>query len=185
MKKRCSWCSNDDIYRRYHDDEWGVPVYDDRGLFEFLILESAQAGLSWITILKRREGYRESFYDFDVEKVSKMSNADVERLMRYEGIVRHRGKIESAINNAKKFIEIQKEFGSFSKYIWSYVDNTPLLNSSTGGDIVTETPLSKEISKDLKKRGFKFVGPTIIYAYMQAMGIVDDHEVGCYKYKRS
>ena len=174
--KRCSWCGEDPLYVKYHDEEWGVPVYDDQKLFEFLILEGAQAGLSWITILKRREGYRKAFANFDPVKVSKFSKKKVENLMKDEGIIRNRLKIESAIKNAKAFLKIQKEFGSFSKYQWGFVGGKPIKNKyKTLKGIPAETEISKALSKDLKKRGFSFVGPTIIYAHMQAVGMVNDH----------
>lgn len=176
-KKRCTWAGSDEIYIRYHDDEWGVPTHDDRLLFEMLVLESFQAGLSWITILKKRENFKMAFDDFDVRKVADYDEEKVEELRSNEGIIRHKGKITSAINNAHVFIEIQEEFGSFDEYIWGF----------TGGEIIkaeflTESDLSKEISKDLKKRGMKFVGPTIIYSYLESIGVIDNHQEDCFKF---
>ena len=176
-KKRCTWAGSDEIYIRYHDDEWGVPTHDDRLLFEMLVLESFQAGLSWITILKKRENFKMAFDDFDVRKVADYDEEKVEELRSNEGIIRHKGKITSAINNARVFIEIQDEFGSFDEYIWGF----------TGGEIIkaeflTESDLSKEISKDLKKRGMKFVGPTIIYSYLESIGVIDNHQEDCFKF---
>ena len=179
--KRCSWCSEDELYKKYHDCEWGVPVYDDRKLFEFLILEGAQAGLSWITILKKRKAYREAFCDWDFEKVAKFGEEDMERLMLNEGIVRNRLKILSAVRNAKVFIKIRDEFGSFSKYLWEFVDGNVVRNNiGNSGDVPVKSELPKRVSKNLTKRGMNFVGPTIIYAFLQAVGVVDDHEAGCF-----
>ncbi|WP_228550549.1 DNA-3-methyladenine glycosylase I [Endozoicomonas sp. OPT23] len=181
---RCSWCTDDPLYIQYHDEEWGVPCHDDQKLFEFLILEGAQAGLSWITILKRREGFRKAFAGFDVKKVAKFSEDDIERLLQDEGIIRNRLKVNSAITNAKAFIKIQKEFGSFDEYIWSFVGDEPIRNQwQSMSDVPVTTPESDAMSKDLKKRGFKFVGSTICYAYMQAMGMVDDHLISCPSYQ--
>lgn len=179
--KRCFWVDEkSEIYVKYHDEEWGVPKYDDKELFELLILESFQAGLSWITVLKKREAFRKAFDDFDVDKVASYNSNKVEELLQNEGIIRSRGKIEAAIGNAKIFIEIQKEFGSFSNYIWGFTDGKIIkLNSDT---IPVSTPLSDTISKDLKKRGMKYVGTVIIYSYLQAIGVVNDHEKGCFKY---
>ena len=178
MKTRCSWLNLDEeIYIKYHDEEWGVPSHDDKKLFEMLILESFQAGLSWLTILKKRENFRLAFDGFDVLKVSKYDNNKIEELISDEGIIRHKGKISAAINNANVFIEIQKEFGSFDKYIWGFVDNKIIK-----AEYKTESDLSKEISKDLKKRGMKFVGPTIIYSYLESIGIIDNHEMDCFRY---
>lgn len=180
MTNRCSWCGEDPLYVKYHDEEWGVPVYDDRVLFEFLILESAQAGLSWISILKRRENYREAFLGFDPKKVSKLTEDDVESLVKNEGIIRNRKKIESAIGNAKVFLDIQKEFGSFSKYLWDFTGGQVILgHAKTLEEVPAKTELSERLSKDLKKRGMKFVGPTIMYAYLQAVGLVNDHILSC------
>jgi DNA-3-methyladenine glycosylase I len=184
QKKRCKWCGTDPVYVRYHDKEWGVPVYNDRKLFEFLTLEGAQAGLSWITILKRRSGYKKAFANFDPKKVSKFSKAKVNSLLKDEGIIRNRLKVESTIKNAKAFLEVQKEFGSFSKYQWSFVGGKPIKNKrKTMKDIPAKTELSDAFSKDLKKRGFSFVGSTIIYAHMQAVGMVNDHVTSCFRYK--
>ncbi|MBS1530778.1 MAG: DNA-3-methyladenine glycosylase I [Bacteroidetes bacterium] len=176
--KRCLWPGTDELYMKYHDEEWGKEVHDDKKLFEFLILESAQAGLSWITILRRREGYRKAFADFDVHQVAKFTEKDVERLMQDTGIIRNRAKIESAINNAQKFIEIQQEFGSFDKYMYSFMpDGKPIINQHEKAP--ASTPISDAISKDMKKRGFKFFGTTIAYAHMQAVGMVNDHLPDC------
>jgi len=180
MTTRCSWCGDDPLYVKYHDEEWGVPVYDDRVLFEFLILESAQAGLSWISILKRRENYREAFHGFDPERVAKMTQDDVEELIKNEGIIRNRKKIESAIGNARAFLDIQKEYGSFSKYLWDFAGGHVIIgHAETLEDVPVKTDLSERLSKDLKKRGMKFVGPTIMYAYLQAVGVVNDHILTC------
>jgi DNA-3-methyladenine glycosylase I len=176
--KRCSWAGTDELYMDYHDNEWGKVTHDDKKLFEFLILESAQAGLSWITILRRRDGYRKAFADFDVHKVAAFTDKDVERLMQDTGIIRNRLKILAAISNAKLFIGIQKEFGSFDKYLYSFMpDGKPIINHSN--TIPASTPISDAISKDMKKRGFKFFGTTICYAHMQATGMVNDHIDGC------
>ena len=183
--KRCTWCEGlYDDYVKYHDEEWGVPVHDDRKHFEFLILEGAQAGLSWSTILKRRDGYRKAFADFDPVLVAEYGDAKYESLLQDPSIIRNRLKIRSAINNAKKFLEVQKEFGSFDSYIWKFTGGKPLVNSwEKMSDIPAKTELSDRVSKDLKKRGFNFVGSTIIYAHLQATGIVNDHEVSCFRYK--
>jgi DNA-3-methyladenine glycosylase I len=175
--KRCSWVTDDDTYVRYHDEEWGVPTHDDRELFEMLVLESFQAGLSWITILKKRENFKEAFDEFDVEKVADYGEDKVNELRENEGIIRHKGKINAAVNNAKIFIGIQKEFGSFDEYIWSFTDGEIIKS-----EFKTESELSKTISKDLKKRGMKFVGPTIIYSYLESIGIIDNHEKDCFKF---
>lgn len=178
---RCAWCGTEQIYIDYHDKEWGIPLHDDRRLFEMLILEGMQAGLSWITVLKKREAFREAFDNFDVKKVSKYTEEKVEELMQNEKIIRNRRKITAAIANAKAFIEIQKEFGSFDKFIWDYVDNKPIVNRFKKlEEMPANTPLSDKISKDLKKRGFNFVGTTIIYSFMQAVGMVDDHITACF-----
>ena len=180
-KKRCAWCAGSDVYTAYHDEEWGRPLHDDRLLFEFLILEGAQAGLSWITILKRRDSYRAAFDDFDPEIVARYDEKKTEALMQDPGIVRNRAKIASAVNNAKRFLEVQKEFGSFDKYIWSFTDGRAIDNApKTFEDVPAETEISKKMSRDLKKRGFNFVGPTICYAFMQATGMVNDHLEGCW-----
>lgn len=178
---RCSWCGTDPLYQQYHDQEWGKPVYDDKTLFEFLILEGAQAGLSWITILRRRESYRKAFADFDVEKVAAFTQEDVDRLMQDPGIIRNKLKVAAAISNAAAFIKVQQEFGTFSKYIWGFMpDGKPLLNmfESLQG-VPARTEISDAISKDMKKRGFKFFGTTICYAHMQATGMVNDHILNC------
>ena len=181
---RCSWCGDDPLYVRYHDEEWGVPVHDDRTWFEFLILEGAQAGLSWLTILRRREGYRRAFEGFDVEKVAAFGEDDVERLLRDSSIIRNRAKIGAAVSNARAFLAVQEEFGSFDSYIWEWVGGSPIQNSWRRlEDVPASTPLSERISKDLKRRGFAFVGPTIIYAHMQATGMVNDHLVNCPRHR--
>lgn len=178
---RCPWCGDDPLYVKYHDEEWRRLVTDDHTLFEFLTLESAQAGLAWITILRKREGYREASHNFDVEKVAAMTEDDVERIMKFDGIVRNRRKIQSAISNAQLFIEIQKEFGSFFNYLRSFFHGDfPIVNHpATMADIPVTSPESDAIAKDMKKRGFKFFGSTICYAYLQATGFVDDHLDGC------
>jgi DNA-3-methyladenine glycosylase I len=176
--KRCSWCGNDPLYMKYHDEEWGKETHDDKILFEFLILESAQAGLSWITILRRREAYRKAFANFDVKKVAAFDEEDVERLMHNEGIIRNRSKIVTTISNARLFMDVQKEFGSFDQYLYSFMPNGKAINNQPGA-IPVSTPISDAISKDMKKRGFKFFGTTICYAYMQATGMVNDHVVDC------
>lgn len=184
--KRCAWAEKQlDAYKAYHDTEWGVPVYDDKKLFEFLILEGAQAGLSWLTILKRREGYRKAFAGFDVEKVARFDVKKIEELMQDAGIIRNRLKIEAAISNARVFISIQKEFGSYSTYMWNFVDGKPIQNKFRHiSELPATTPLSDAISKDLKKRGMKFVGSTIIYAHMQATGMVNDHTTDCFRHRQ-
>lgn len=176
--KRCTWCGTDPVYMKYHDEEWGKTTHDDKLLFEFLVLESAQAGLSWITILRRRENYRKAFAGFDVHKVAAFNNEDVERLMQDAGIIRNRLKIIAAIKNAQLFIEVQKEFGSFDKYLYSFMPNGKPINNLSGSTPAS-TDISDAISKDMKKRGFKFFGTTICYAYMQATGMVNDHVPGC------
>jgi DNA-3-methyladenine glycosylase I len=180
--QRCSWPSTElDI--AYHDKEWGVPVHDDRVLFEFLILEGAQAGLSWSTILKRRENYRRAFAGFDPEKVARFDAARRARLMKDEGIVRNRLKIESTVSNARAFLTVQKEFGLFDRYVWGFVGGEPIQNSRKGKDIPARTPESDALSKDLQRRGLRFVGSTICYAFMQAVGMVNDHVVTCYRHR--
>jgi DNA-3-methyladenine glycosylase I len=182
---RCGWAGEESMMLNYHDTEWGVPVHDDRELFEFLVLEGAQAGLSWSTILKRREGYRVVFANFDIQTVAKFTESDFERLVQDKRIIRNKLKIRSAINNAQHFLEVQREFGSFSNYIWQFVDNKAIQNKfNTLSEIPASTPLSVDISKDLKKRGFNFVGPTICYAYMQSIGIVNDHITSCFRYRQ-
>ncbi|MBE6498839.1 MAG: DNA-3-methyladenine glycosylase I [Methanobrevibacter sp.] len=177
-KTRCSWATDvEEIYIRYHDEEWGIPTHDDRELFEMLVLESFQAGLSWITILKKRGNFRKAFDDFDVEKVAEYGEDKVNELRENAGIIRHNGKIASAISNAKVFIDIQKEFGSFDNYIWRFTDGKIIK-----GEYLTESELSQKISKDLKKRGMKFVGPTIIYSYLESIGIIDNHQENCFKF---
>jgi DNA-3-methyladenine glycosylase I len=179
--KRCFWVDeNSEIYTKYHDEEWGIPKHDDHELFELLILESFQAGLSWITILKKRENFRKAFDNFDIQKVANYNNEKIAELLSNTGIIRSKNKILSAINNAKIFMQIQKDFGSFANYIWSFTDNKVLKN--TTGKIITSSSLSDEISKDLKKRGMKYVGTVIIYSYLQAIGIIDDHDQNCFKY---
>ena len=181
--RRCRWPSTElDI--AYHDNEWGVPVHDERVLFEFLILEGAQAGLSWSTILKKRENYRKAFAGFDPRKVARFTAAKKKQLMKNEGIVRNRLKIDSAVTNAQAFLALQKEFGSFDRYIWQFVGGKPVKNSRKGGDIPARTPQSDAMSKDLKKRGFRFVGSTICYAFMQATGMVNDHLTSCFCYRK-
>ena len=183
-KRRCEWGTVSQIYIDYHDNEWGVPIHDDRTLFEFLILEGAQAGLSWETVLKKRENYRKAFSNFDPVKVSRYSDKKVEALMGNKGIIRNSLKITSAINNAKRFLEVQKEFESFETYIWQFVNGKPITNRFKSiQEIPATTKESDAMSKDLKKRGFTFVGPTICYAHMQATGMVNDHIVGCFRYK--
>ncbi len=182
--ERCPWCLKDEMYIKYHDEEWGVPVFEDRKQFEFIVLESAQAGLSWYTVLSRRERYREAYLGFDPEKVANFKEKDVEKLLNNPGIIRNRMKIEASVTNAKAFMEIGKEFGSFSKYIWSFVDGKPVINGYNSiYEIPAETELSLSISKDLKKRGFRFFGPKIVYAHLQAVGIVNDHIRSCFRYK--
>lgn len=179
--KRCAWAGEDELYCRYHDEEWGVPCHEDRKLFEMLNLEGAQAGLSWITILRKRENYRRAFDGFDIDKILAYDNNKVEELLQNAGIVRNRLKIQSVITNAKAFRAVQEEFGSFHSYLWSYVGGTPIRNHwKDMSEIPARTELSDRISKDLKKRGFKFVGSTIVYAYMQAVGLVNDHLAYCF-----
>ena len=179
---RCDWCGTEPIYVRYHDTEWGVPVHDDRRLFEFLVLEGAQAGLSWLTILRKREAYREAFHDFEVERVARFTPQKVESLLKNERIVRNRLKIESAIRNARAFIAVQEEAGSFDTYQWRFVDGQPLQNRPrTVKHIPARTPISDALSADLKRRGFSFVGSTIMYAHMQAVGMVNDHIANCFR----
>jgi DNA-3-methyladenine glycosylase I len=185
MKQRCQWClNNGEIYIDYHDKEWGVPVHDDRHFFEHIVLEGAQAGLSWITILKRRENYRKAFDNFDVKKVAGYDEEKIEELILDAGVIRNRLKIKSAIKNAKVFMAIQKEFGSFDKYFWGFTDGKVIDNKiKTMKDIPATSELSDTISKDLKKRGMSFIGSTIIYAMMQSVGMVNDHEISCFRYK--
>lgn len=182
-KHRCGWCKGDALYEAYHDEEWGVPVKDDDTLFEFLILETFQAGLSWITVLKKRENFRKAFDNFDYKKIATYNQEKIDELLQNEGIIRNKLKVNATITNALAFMEIQKEFGSFSKYIWGFVDGKPIKNNFKNyKDAPANTPLSDALSKDLKKRGFKFVGSTVMYAQMQATGMVNDHEVNCFRY---
>ncbi|NQZ77640.1 MAG: DNA-3-methyladenine glycosylase I [Ekhidna sp.] len=185
MKTRCQWCANSfEAYVRYHDEEWGVPVHDERTHFEFLVLESAQAGLSWATILKKREGYRKAFSDFDASVVASYTESEVEKLLQDPSIVRNKLKILATINNAQRFLEVQKAFGSFDNYIWQFVDGEPIINAwKTRDQVPVTTPTSDKLSKDLRQRGFKFLGSTTIYAHMQAIGLVNDHTVDCFRYK--
>ena len=184
MKRRCEWCGSDPLYVAYHDDEWGVPVHDDRCLFEMLTLEGAQAGLSWLTILKKREGYCKAFHSFDYEQIAAYSQRDIKRLLADSGIVRNRLKIESVIKNARGVLAIKEEFGSLDSFLWRYVDGTPRQNSwKFMADLPAHTEQSDAMSKDLKRRGFNFVGPTICYAFMQAVGMVNDHTTDCFRYK--
>ena len=184
-KVRCSWVGNDPLYIHYHDEEWGVPLFDEQQLFEFLILETFQAGLSWITVLRKRENFREAFDNFDYHKISNYNEDKFNELLNNAGIIRNKLKIKATISNAKAFIEVQKEFGSFSKYIWSFVDGKPIKNNwKLNSEVPANTELSDTISKDLKKRGFKFVGTTVIYAHMQATGMVNDHTTNCFRYKQ-
>ncbi|HQE33441.1 DNA-3-methyladenine glycosylase I [Flavobacterium alvei] len=179
--QRCSWCLSSDLYKKYHDEEWGVPVYEDQKLFEFLLLETFQAGLSWITILNKRENFRKAFDDFDYIKIANYSEAKIQELLLDAGIIRNKLKVYSAVSNAQAFIKIQEEFGSFSKYIWGFVDGKPIDNHRKSlKEVQAATPLSDTISKDLKKRGFKFVGSTVVYAHMQATGMVNDHVEDCW-----
>ena len=182
-KHRCGWCEGDALYEAYHDEEWGVPVKDDYTFFEFLILETFQAGLSWITILRKRENFRLAFDYFDYEKVAQYDQKKIDELLDNPGIIRNKLKVNSAVSNAKAFMKIQEEFGSFSNFIWEYVNHKPIRNAwKSYKDAPATTPLSDKLSKDLKKRGFKFVGSTVVYAFMQATGIVNDHEVDCFRY---
>jgi DNA-3-methyladenine glycosylase I len=187
MKTRCQWISKEkegSLYCNYHDKEWGTPVHDDKVLFEFLILEGAQAGLSWSTVLKKRENYRKAFDDWDFNKIAKYGEKKEKELLQNEGIIRNRLKIKSTINNAKAFIQIIKEFGSFNKYVWGFVNGKPIINKIKAmREIPATTEISDKISKNLKKRGMNFVGSTIIYAFMQAVGMVNDHEISCFRYK--
>ena len=185
MKKRCAWCGKDPLYIKYHDEEWGVPAHDDRHLFEMINLEGAQAGLSWITILKKRENYKKLFDNFDAYKISKYSENKIEMLLQNPGIVRNKLKVNSVVTNAKAFLKIQKEFGTFDKYIWQFVGGKPIKNRfKTLSNLPTKTEISDAMSKDLKKRGFKFVGSTICYAFMQATGMVNDHTSECFRFKQ-
>lgn len=183
-KQRCAWCGNDPLYVAYHDTEWGVPVYDDKTLFEFLLLETFQAGLSWITILRKRENFREAFDGFDYKKIANYDQKKIDSLLDNAGIIRNKLKVNSAVTNAQAFIKVQEEFGSFSKYIWGFVDGKPIQNELKSLEgAPANTPLSDTISKDLKKRGYKFVGSTVVYAHMQATGMVNDHVTSCFRYE--
>lgn len=182
MIKRCAWVNNDQLYTNYHDIEWGIPIFDDRLLFEFLILEGMQAGLSWLTILKKRDNFRLAFDYFDAKKIAKYDQKKIDKLLANPGIIRNRLKIQAAITNAKAFLKVSKEFGSFTDYIWSFVDYTPIQNHFRLGQIPSTSSVSDKMSKDLKKHGFKFVGSTICYAFMQAVGMVNDHTTDCYLY---
>ncbi|GAL67670.1 DNA-3-methyladenine glycosylase I [Jejuia pallidilutea] len=182
-KYRCGWCEGDELYQKYHDEEWGVPIYDDDTLFEFLILETFQAGLSWITILRKRENFKKAFDNFNYNKIANYNQDKIASLLQDTGIVRNKLKIKATVTNAQAFIKTQKEFGSFSKYIWRFVDGKPIKNTLKDyKNAPANTPLSDSISKDLKKRGFKFVGSTVVYAHMQATGMVNDHETNCFRY---
>jgi len=182
---RCAWCGDDPLYVAYHDEEWGVPCHDDRKLFEFVTLEGAQAGLSWITILRKRENYRRAFSDFDAQAIARYGDRDVARLLADAGIIRNRLKIAATITNAQAFLNIQESFGSFDAYLWRFVDGRPIRNKWRKlADIPAETEIARTLSADMRKRGFKFFGPTICYAHMQAVGMVDDHVVGCYRHGR-
>lgn len=184
-KVRCAWCLKFDQYIQYHDEEWGVPVHEDQKHFEFLILEGAQAGLSWSTILKKREGYRKAFADFDARKVARFTEAKLEKLLLDPSIIRNRLKVFATVNNAKRFLEVQKEFGSFDTYIWQFVNNKPIINKwKTLKEVPATTRESDVLSKDLLKRGFKFVGSTVIYAHMQACGLVNDHLMDCWRFSQ-
>lgn len=180
---RCPWCGKDELYVKYHDEEWGVPVHDDKKHFEFLVLESAQAGLNWLTVLKKRENYRKAYDDFDVSKVSQYDENKFNELMQNAGLIRNKMKITASINNAKLFIEIQKEFGSFDKYIWSFVNNNPVINHWNDiSEVPATSELSDKVSKELKSRGFKFLGSTIVYAHLQATGLINDHLESCFRH---
>lgn len=182
-RHRCGWCIGDDLYEAYHDQEWGVPVQDDATLFEFLVLETFQAGLSWITILRKRENFRSAFDQFDYKKIATYNASKIEALLQDKGIIRNKLKIKATVTNAHAFMKVQEEFGSFSKYIWSFVDGKPIKNKVKDyKEAPANTKISDALSKDLKKRGFKFVGSTVVYAHMQATGMVNDHEVGCFRY---
>ncbi|MAL95580.1 MAG: DNA-3-methyladenine glycosylase I [Haliea sp.] len=183
MKQRCDWCAGDELYQRYHDREWGVPVHDDRQLFEFLLLEGAQAGLSWITILRKREGYRHAFHAFDPERVARMTDTELETLRENPDIIRNRRKIQAARQNARAFLEVQARHGSFADYLWDFVDGTPIQNHwKSLAEVPASTALSERLSRDLRRQGFSFVGPTIVYAHMQATGMVNDHLVQCFRH---
>ncbi|WP_435578397.1 DNA-3-methyladenine glycosylase I [Gilvibacter sp.] len=181
---RCSWCGGDPLYVDYHDKEWGTPVYDDPTLFEFLILETFQAGLSWITVLRKRENFRRAFDNFDYKKIAQYKEAKIQELLLDSGIIRNKLKVRATVSNAQAFMKVQEEFGSFSKYIWGFTGGKPIVNSFEKlSEVPANTPLSDKISKDLKKRGFKFAGTTVVYAHMQATGMVNDHITSCFRYK--
>ena len=183
-RTKCGWCLGDDLYEAYHDKEWGVPVRDDETMFEFLILETFQAGLSWITILRKRENFRKAFDNFDYRKIAKYDEAKIQDLLQDAGIIRNKLKVRATVSNAIAFMQVQDEFGSFSNYIWGFVNGTPIKNSLVDHrDAPASTELSDQISKDLKQRGFKFVGSTVVYAHMQATGMVNDHEINCFRYE--
>ncbi len=183
VKNKCGWCKGNDLYEKYHDEEWGVPVKDDDNLFEFLILETFQAGLSWITVLKKRENFRKAFDNFDYHKIANYDQTKIDQLLDNSGIIRNKLKINATISNAIAFIQTQKEFGSFNHYIWSFINHKPIKNEVKNyKEAPANTALSDQISKDLKKRGFKFVGSTVVYAHMQATGMVNDHEIDCFRY---
>lgn len=185
--ERCAWCGTDPLYVAYHDDEWGAPVHDDRKQFEFLVLESAQAGLSWLTVLRKREQYRLAYDGFDPEKAAGYGADKIEELLRNPGLIRNRRKIEASVQNARCFLEVQREFGSFDRYIWGFVDNAPVVNHyRETGEIPACSPLAERVSADLKKRGFRFLGPVIVYAHLQATGLINDHVDGCFcKYRNT
>lgn len=181
---RCPWCGTDPLYVAYHDHEWGVPVRDDRTFFEFLVLESAQAGLSWLTILRKRENFRRAFEGFDAERVARMDEARVEALLADPGIIRNRRKIEATLANARAFLRVQEEWGTFTRYLWDFVDGTPVRNRWTSpAEVPATTPLAERLSRDMKARGFKFLGPTVLYAHLQATGLVNDHLVDCFRWE--
>ena len=184
-RKRCPWCEGNEVYMKYHDQEWGVPVHDDRTHFEFLVLEGAQAGLSWLTILRKRENFRRAYDQFDPRIVAGYDKRKIDELLRNEGIIRNRRKIEASIENARKFLELKEEFGSYDRYIWRFVDGRPLINRwKELSEIPSKTLLSDRVSKDLIQRGFRFVGSTIIYSYLQAVGLINDHLVSCFRYEK-
>jgi DNA-3-methyladenine glycosylase I len=184
VKTRCAWCEKDDLYRDYHDNEWGKPVYDDATIFEFLILETFQAGLSWYTVLMKRQNFKKAFDDFDVNKVANYSESKIEELCTDAGIIRNKLKIKAAVTNAQAFLKVKEEYGTFSNYIWGFVNGKPIDNNpKTLKDVPATTPISDALSKDLKKRGFKFVGSTVVYAHMQATGMVNDHITDCFTRK--
>ena len=183
MDERCPWCEKDELYRNYHDQEWGLPVLDDRKQFEFLVLESAQAGLSWYTILQRREQYRSAYAQFDPIRVAAYDRDQIEQLMSNPNIIRNRKKVEASINNARRFLEVQQEYGSFCRYIWHFVDDQPIINKPTNlAEVPAKTSLSEDIAKDMKKKGFTFLGPVIVYSHLQATGLINDHLIGCFRH---